>query len=35
MPKKAGMQKKSNRLDWKKKRRQEYLEPTNKKSSIN
>ena len=26
MPKKAGMQKKSSRIDWKKKRRQEYLE---------
>ena len=26
MPKKAGMQKKSSKLDWKKKRRQEYLE---------
>ena len=26
MPKKAGMQKKSSRLAWKKKRRQEYLE---------
>lgn len=26
MPKKAEIQKKSSRLDWKKKRRQEYLE---------